>query len=106
MRQENFGEKMPVKRIVIDLSRSNYYDDVHETIKQALEFPAYYGKNLDALWDCLRDTFVKKLQWEISFVGTNQTNKELQPYITEVLKVFAQAEKAFPYVRIFLTSEQ
>ena len=28
---------------------------VHEYIKEMLEFPFYYGMNLDALYDCLTD---------------------------------------------------
>lgn len=43
--------------------RSAYVDGVGVESKQAtlvaigeaLEFPEYYGQNLDALWDCLRD---------------------------------------------------
>ncbi len=29
-------------------------DDFHKTIKRQLNFPDYYGENLDALWDCVR----------------------------------------------------
>ena len=28
---------------------------IHEQIAQALSFPQWYGKNLDALYDCLTD---------------------------------------------------
>lgn len=28
---------------------------VHDYLKQQLEFPDYYGKNFDALYDCLTD---------------------------------------------------
>jgi len=27
--------------------------DFHREIKQKMDFPDYYGNNLDALWDCL-----------------------------------------------------
>ena len=30
-------------------------EKAHEALSQALHFPAYYGKNLDALHDCLTD---------------------------------------------------
>lgn len=29
--------------------------DGHDYLKKALNFPDYYGKNLDALYDCLTD---------------------------------------------------
>lgn len=28
-------------------------DDLHDALSKALDFPNYYGRNLDALWDCL-----------------------------------------------------
>lgn len=33
-------------------------DEVMDAFATALEFPDYFGRNLDALWDCLRDVEV------------------------------------------------
>ena len=44
-----------MKQIVLD---GNILADatlVHDYLKEMLEFPEYYGKNLDALHDCLTD---------------------------------------------------
>lgn len=30
-------------------------EKAHEALARGLAFPAYYGRNLDALYDCLRD---------------------------------------------------
>ena len=30
---------------------------LHERIRKTFGFPAYYGRNWDAMWDCLRDVF-------------------------------------------------
>lgn len=41
--------------IVIDCSHLDTPGQLHTEIAQALDFPAYYGHNLDALYDCLTE---------------------------------------------------
>ena len=36
-------------------------ENPHEYIKEQLEFPDYYGNNLDALYDCLGEVTAQKL---------------------------------------------
>lgn len=38
---------------VLEGKRFAVPDDFHDAISKALGFPDYYGRNLDALWDCL-----------------------------------------------------
>ena len=38
---------------VIDLRGCQYLGEIHGRIKSALNFPAHYGENWSALWDCL-----------------------------------------------------
>jgi hypothetical protein len=33
---------------------------MHESLQDVFRFPEYYGKNLDALWDCMTDLLVPK----------------------------------------------
>ena len=40
---------------VIDFSSVNHYLEIHDVIRESLEFPDYYGCNWDAFWDCLTD---------------------------------------------------
>ncbi len=40
---------------VIDCTYVTGADSLHDALKTALDFPDYYGKNLDALFDCLTD---------------------------------------------------
>ncbi len=37
--------------------------DLHQAFAEALDFPNYYGKNLDALNDCLRDVALGEYVW-------------------------------------------
>ena len=50
---------------VIDFSRVNYYLEMHQIIKEALDFPDYYGCNWDAFWDCLTDMYGEPIHIEI-----------------------------------------
>ena len=41
------------KQIILDGDSINNISDFHNEIAVLLDFPEFYGKNLDALWDCL-----------------------------------------------------
>lgn len=43
------------KYILIDVNRFENMRSFHEYMARELEFPDYYGHNLDALYDCLTD---------------------------------------------------
>lgn len=49
----------------IDFSNVKYYGEIHTIIKEALDFPDYYGRNWDAFWDCLTDMVGRKVAIEI-----------------------------------------
>lgn len=42
--------------IVLDGREIAAIEEVHDRFAQTLEFPAYYGRNLDALFDCLTES--------------------------------------------------
>ncbi len=54
--------------ITIDCGGFAGAGDFHDALAQALCFPSYYGRNLDALHDCLtdisRETKLRLLHWE------------------------------------------
>jgi RNAse (barnase) inhibitor barstar len=41
--------------VEIDLSSVTSPEELHALLARELCFPAYYGKNWDAFWDCIRD---------------------------------------------------
>lgn len=43
-----------MKTIVLDLTGCKYINEIHEKIRIAFDFPAWYGKNWSAFWDLLR----------------------------------------------------
>lgn len=42
-------------KYVLDARRMRTKEEMHTYLKEALDLPEYYGKNLDALFDCLRE---------------------------------------------------
>ena len=54
-------------RVELDGARLRYRSRVHRVLARKLDFPAWYGRNLDALYDCLtdlhEDTELVLLRW-------------------------------------------
>lgn len=42
-----------MKSVVLDAQSLESRETLHATLAKALDFPAWYGNNLDALFDCL-----------------------------------------------------
>ncbi len=53
------------ERYTLDFSKVTGMDEVHQIIKEELDFPDYYGRNMDALWDCLTDMVGDPLHIEL-----------------------------------------
>ena len=48
---------MPEGGILLDLTSCRDWGMVQDAIRRAFGFPAHYGENWDAMWDCLTDLF-------------------------------------------------
>ncbi|MBQ1251979.1 MAG: barstar family protein, partial [Firmicutes bacterium] len=44
-----------MKKVTINTNQLQTMEQIHEYLAEKLNFPDYYGKNLDALYDCLTD---------------------------------------------------
>ena len=62
------------KIYTIDFSNVTYYMEIHPIIREALDFPEYYGGSLDALWDCLTDMLGRPIH--IRIIGLDVLEKK------------------------------
>ncbi len=46
---------MEKENYTVDFKNVKDSYDMHRIFKESMNFPYYYGHNLDALWDCLTD---------------------------------------------------
>ena len=55
----------------IDALKENERKEAHEYLKEVFSFPEYYGKNLDALFDCLGEMRIDRITIINSEKGEN-----------------------------------
>ena len=71
--------------ITIDCTPVQTPEQLHVLLAEALEFPEYYGANLDALYDCLTDDFRDR---ELVLTNWHSLEYRLKDYSGKLLYVF------------------
>ena len=86
-----------MKKVLCDLSSLAGREQIHEYLKIKLDFPDYYGKNLDALYDCLTDIS------EDVCVGLYlpSADAETADYCRRIRRVFTDAEQENRHLTVF-----
>jgi ribonuclease inhibitor len=83
-----------VKTVVLDGATIYSIQDFHSKIAVPLNFPAFYGRNLDALWDCLSgciDTNVK-LVWKDHVLSKHKLGHDF----SKIIGVFERVKQLAP----------
>lgn len=83
-----------MKKILLDFKLTRTSEQVQEYLAFKLEFPEYYGKNLEALYDCLTEI------GDDTCIGVFEPESEgdVQRYIRLVKKVLKDAEEENPHL--------
>ena len=89
-----------MKIVVLDGRKMTDRETAHTYIKRKLELPEHYGKNLDALYDCLCE--MSGTQIILTYVS--EMKDSLRRYADNILNVFEAAEEKNP--KISIISEQ
>lgn len=84
-----------MKYVVIDCEKLRQKEQAHSYLAEVLDFPDYYGKNLDALFDCLTELGECTLVLE----GENILH-QTDSYGIKVLKVLEEAAQVNPRLKV------
>lgn len=84
-----------VKKVILDCEKLLQRKQAHLYLAEMLDFPDYYGKNLDALYDCLTEIgeCIIVLEGEDILQGSEN-------YGAKVLKVFREASHTNPRLKL------
>ena len=88
-----------MKFAVIDGNAVTSMEDIHRTLARQLEFPAWYGGNLDALHDCLTDLHEET---DLSIVHAEALLASLGPAYGRLCRVLSDAAEENPYLKLHL----
>ena len=80
-------------KVTLDALRLQDKDEAHKYLRTALNFPDYYGENLDALHDCLTELD----DVEVEFVNADKVSGG---YFARVLEVFRDSAEENEGLRI------
>ena len=75
-----------MNKIILDLTDCKSLLQLHNIIKETFNFPDYYGKNLDALWDCMRGYCRENTAIYIKGVGS--LPKDFDEYMRKIFEIF------------------
>ena len=87
-----------VNRVTLDCARLLERQPAHAYLAEALSLPDYYGKNLDALYDCLTDLGPTELTLE-----GPELLREAGGYAEMILNVILEAAEGNPYLTAVLS---
>lgn len=74
--------------IILDAECMQSRKEAHTYLQEKMNFPSYYGKNLDALYDCLTEVVDTEIQIENS--------EQAEMYYEKVQNVFLKAAEVNP----------
>ena len=80
--------------VILDGEKLRSDADVHDILSRAFNFPPYYGRNLDALWDCLTE-FCEPIC--VRFINYDSAAEHLGGFAAGLKALFEDAQNAIAH---------
>lgn len=87
-------ERNRMKEIILQGHMLMDSERAHIYLAEELDFPDYYGRNLDALYDCLTD--LRNVRIKIDVDGNENA------YLTRILQVFEDAAEDNEDIEVYI----
>lgn len=87
-------EKNKMKEIILQGYMLVEPEKAHTYLAEELDFPDYYGRNLDALYDCLTDLRDVRIKIDV--------NGNEYEYLTRILQVFEDAAEDNEDIAVYI----
>ena len=82
-------------RVELNLKRMQKKAEAHAYLAEQFEFPEYYGRNLDALYDALSEKLSAE-PYEIIIAGEGIEETDEWGYAAGVIRVLRDLERRWP----------
>ena len=89
--------------VILNAQRINSREMFHNTIAEQLDFPSWYGKNLDALYDCLTDLREDTLLY---ILHPEAMEARLGDYGENILATLQEAQEENRHLSVHLCREE
>lgn len=86
-----------MNKVILNGKRMVTKEKAHAYLKRKFDFPDYYGRNLDALWDLL-SVWDKEL--EIVILNKADIIENLEGYGNSLLKLFDELDEANRNIKV------
>ena len=84
--------------IVLDFSLCNNKYRIHNLLKDKFGFPAYYGENWDAFWDCINGLFYDEGEVIVEIHNFSSLSDREKNYCKPMFEIFEDVHKDTPNV--------
>lgn len=91
-----------MRTVMLDGRKMADQEEFHRLVAEVMDFPAWYGGNLDALYDCLTEVGEDT---QIFFCHLEEMQASLGGYTQKVLSVFFDAQEENEYLAVALLGE-
>ena len=82
-----------MRNIVIDCKAITNKNTLYDILKKKLQLPDYFGRNLDALWECIADKDIN-LPVKIELKNSNHIKEILgDDFYNNLISVFKDAQE-------------